>query len=418
MVYSPDHFQRHGCHLEFVVTHIARILILLLAVGAPLSAQENPPADSPKKLLATKDNQSKRVAEAIARGELSARLEPRTRDAQATGPRWSPKGTQVSLERLDEALVGELQVGQVAKYQVAWQFDAAKGTAVFSLDLDGDGHFSEQESQSLKGREQRGKMWFSTTAILPLPSESGTREYPINLWYVEDPLAEEDAALVMRWTRTGWYEGRFTVDGREAFVVLSEALPDGQYDRQDAWGLGWTAAEAYQNSLSRLREHAWLDGVAYQATDLHTEGRRIAFRAFDPGFTQEEERERKDPYAADKKLKRAEQPVVFGDSLEAAQQAARQEGKLIFVDFETTWCGPCKMMDRYVYNAQITVDAMKPFLAVKLDGDEEREWVKSLAVEGYPTMLILGPDGEVLARTSGYTSAAKLVEFLAKVKGN
>ena len=40
---------------------------------------------------------------------------------------------------------------------------------------------------------------------------------------------------------------------------------------------------------------------------------------------------------------------ITGLFWEQIKQKAKQENKYIFIDAYTTWCGPCKMMDEYVY---------------------------------------------------------------------
>ncbi|MEZ5976482.1 MAG: thioredoxin family protein [Planctomycetota bacterium] len=68
----------------------------------------------------------------------------------------------------------------------------------------------------------------------------------------------------------------------------------------------------------------------------------------------------------------------------ATLAAAKAANKRILVDFETTWCGPCKTMNQIVYTAQPVVDAAAGVLAVKVDGDEHRELVKQHQISAYP----------------------------------
>ena len=55
-----------------------------------------------------------------------------------------------------------------------------------------------------------------------------------------------------------------------------------------------------------------------------------------------------------------------------AQKAARQEKKLIFVDFYTSWCGPCKHMANTVFPQKAVGDFMNDkFVCVKYDAEKE-----------------------------------------------
>lgn len=94
-------------------------------------------------------------------------------------------------------------------------------------------------------------------------------------------------------------------------------------------------------------------------------------------------------------------------SFAEALQAAKAEKKLVFVDFYTTWCGPCKMMSRDVFPQQKLGDYMNSkFVCVKFDAEkEEPELVKKCKVDSYPTFIVFDTDGNEKARLIGSNSA-------------
>lgn len=107
-------------------------------------------------------------------------------------------------------------------------------------------------------------------------------------------------------------------------------------------------------------------------------------------------------------------------TLEAARAAAQTEGKIVFIDFYTTWCEPCKRLDRETWtDAKVgkLVDARA--VALKLDAEKEgRAAAKHYTVTAYPTLLLLKPDGTELDRIIGYRDAAKFIaEFSAGAEG-
>lgn len=94
---------------------------------------------------------------------------------------------------------------------------------------------------------------------------------------------------------------------------------------------------------------------------------------------------------------------------DAARKAAAAEKKLLFADFVTASCAPCKLMDKTTYqddafNAWLSARAV----CVRVDGDKERPLVDALRVGVYPTLLLLDSAGNELDRFDGYHDAAKL----------
>lgn len=96
---------------------------------------------------------------------------------------------------------------------------------------------------------------------------------------------------------------------------------------------------------------------------------------------------------------------------EAVQEASRQ-GKLIFIDFYTVWCGPCKSMSNSVFPREDVGEYFnKTFICCKLDAEGEgKEMAKKYEVSSFPTFLFINAEGEVISKISGAISAGTLVE--------
>jgi len=98
-------------------------------------------------------------------------------------------------------------------------------------------------------------------------------------------------------------------------------------------------------------------------------------------------------------------------------QKAKVEHKYIFVDCYTTWCGPCKAMDKNVYSKDTVGGLMNiQFICVKLQMDTAKaddQVVQSryatahaigneYSINAYPTYLFFSPDGQAVHKEIGY----------------
>jgi thiol-disulfide isomerase/thioredoxin len=94
-------------------------------------------------------------------------------------------------------------------------------------------------------------------------------------------------------------------------------------------------------------------------------------------------------------------------------EKAKKEKKIIFFDCYTSWCGPCKWMEKNVYNIDTVADFYNSsFICVKLDmeKDEGFDLAKKYNITTYPTMLYLNAEGEVLHRTCGSALPKDFIE--------
>ncbi|MCG8583033.1 MAG: thioredoxin domain-containing protein [Bacteroidales bacterium] len=100
---------------------------------------------------------------------------------------------------------------------------------------------------------------------------------------------------------------------------------------------------------------------------------------------------------------------------------AKAEDKLLFVDFYTTWCGPCKKMSKDIFpREEIGTFFNKHFISLKIDAEkgEGPELAKKYEVKGFPTMIFFNPDGSENKRLVGATpDAGFFLSFAKQVTG-
>lgn len=104
-------------------------------------------------------------------------------------------------------------------------------------------------------------------------------------------------------------------------------------------------------------------------------------------------------------------------SYEQAVVEAQKSKKKIFIDFYTTWCGPCKTMDKEVFtDTQVGAYMNKEFVNLKVNaeaGDGIR-LAKQFKVKAYPTFVLLNSEAEEVFRMEGARSASLFVESIQK----
>jgi thioredoxin-related protein len=109
------------------------------------------------------------------------------------------------------------------------------------------------------------------------------------------------------------------------------------------------------------------------------------------------------------------QTIAWVKDLATAQALAKQENKLVMVDLFTEWCHWCQELEKKVYpDARVVRLVREGFVAVKVDGEQNRKLVEQFKVEGYPTVVILEPGGSEIKRITGYEPAEVFAADLAE----
>jgi len=95
---------------------------------------------------------------------------------------------------------------------------------------------------------------------------------------------------------------------------------------------------------------------------------------------------------------------------------AKQENKIVMIDFVTDWCKWCVETDRKVYtNSDVYAFANENQINWKIDAEkgEGPELAKKYGVKGFPTIIFTQPNGTEIDRIYGYLPAE---QFLLKMK--
>lgn len=101
-------------------------------------------------------------------------------------------------------------------------------------------------------------------------------------------------------------------------------------------------------------------------------------------------------------------------SFEYIKKEAKKESKPIFIDCYTTWCGPCKFMDREVFTNDSVADFYnKNFVNMKMDMESDSGNImrKSYSVNAFPTFLYFNKKGKLVHRTSGSCDSGKFIDL-------
>jgi thioredoxin-related protein len=110
----------------------------------------------------------------------------------------------------------------------------------------------------------------------------------------------------------------------------------------------------------------------------------------------------------------------FSDlTFDAASKKAGQTGKIVLVDFYTTWCAPCKLLEKNTLtDAEVIKVLEQKTVALRLDAEKETNLAKLYKIEAYPSVLLIKPDGTELDRLVGYRDAKTfLADFNASLSG-
>jgi thioredoxin-like negative regulator of GroEL len=100
--------------------------------------------------------------------------------------------------------------------------------------------------------------------------------------------------------------------------------------------------------------------------------------------------------------------------IDRAFAQASSTAKPLLLYWGATWCPPCNQLKATLFNRQDFAALSKSFVAVHIDGDKPgaQKLGQRFKVGGYPTLVLLRPDGSEITRLPGEAEASQVMELL------
>jgi thiol-disulfide isomerase/thioredoxin len=385
------------------------------------------------------------LAPVVAQSKLiKVSLEYRAPADGKPSPNFSPKGTQVRLTDLGPAVAlppgavrparkGMIEIGPI---QSSWVGVLATASAEHPADLcqlfvdrNRNGDFSD-DGPALKAtptqNDKTKAWWTSINAIeLSVPYGGGvTERYLVSAWIVREDGAP--APDIVRYSVRSWRQGTININGVDALVAVMDSDNNALFDQADTWSAMAASEPNAAGAVLNINEarptnrlmflKSGSKEIAIEFKGMSRDGRSLDVAVVDAHVTKAEDRAPDDLVRDERPRPRTDAPVAWGHGsagFTAALTRAKAEHKLVIVDFEATWCGPCHTMDEWVWNdAEVAAGLRAGYAGVKIDADLEKDLVKRFNPGGYPTMIVLDANGKEVRRVSGYQSSKQMLTFL------
>lgn len=101
-----------------------------------------------------------------------------------------------------------------------------------------------------------------------------------------------------------------------------------------------------------------------------------------------------------------------------ALQLAKKENKLIFLYFNTSWCGPCIELKMTTFRSKAVAELFNSsFINISLNGEkgDGPALVNKYKVKGYPSYIFINSEGKVVYMTDGFLNAKRFTELGEKI---
>jgi thiol:disulfide interchange protein len=100
-------------------------------------------------------------------------------------------------------------------------------------------------------------------------------------------------------------------------------------------------------------------------------------------------------------------------SFAEAKAMAAKTGKLVFIDAYTSWCGPCKLLEKNTFSKpEVGTFFNANFINMRVEMEQDKdaaEIYRTYTVQAYPSLLFIDAKGKLVRRIMGYRDASALL---------
>ena len=106
------------------------------------------------------------------------------------------------------------------------------------------------------------------------------------------------------------------------------------------------------------------------------------------------------------------------DDEPAALEAAKQEDKLVMLDFYATWCAACNELDHKTFSNQEVIDRLENYITVKLDFSTKSDEVltEKYKIVGLPVIIFMDAESNVYERIEGFVDPEEMLKIIDNVE--
>ncbi len=101
-----------------------------------------------------------------------------------------------------------------------------------------------------------------------------------------------------------------------------------------------------------------------------------------------------------------------------ALETAKQENKLVMLDFYATWCSACKELDHKTFSDQTIVDKLENYITVKLDftAESDKALTEKYKIRGLPVVIFMDAQENTFKRIEKFVDAEEMLKIIENVE--